>query len=185
MDIKDIPGLGSILDSREALSKLNEFIKNLPGAKLGDAQTPLVPGTGSSFGKISISGEDIVKLKEFLKGLSESELDKIVKSQTHCITDQYLLVNREGSAFGRIFIDITVSTVNTQRFESAGYTLFKEKSFTGYLRKTVNYCTDLFWSCSCKDSYIHHRNQIQCKICGVYSSADTKKYTPINELELK
>lgn len=182
MDLKDIPGLGSMLGSDEDLNKLREFIESLPGAIKEGSKTP---GNGASFGKISISSGDVKRLKKFLKGMSEADLDKVVESQTHCITEQYLLVNREGSAFGRIFIDTTVSTVNTQRFESAGYTLFKEKSFTGYLRKTVNYCTDLFWSCSCKDSYIHHRNQIQCKICGVYSSADTKKYTPINELELK
>jgi len=185
MDLKDIPGLGSVLGTDEDLNKLREFIENLPGKTQDGSQTPPGPGIGASLGKVTITSGDVQRLKTFLKGMSEADLDKVVESQTRCITDQYLLVNKEGSAFGRMFIDGTVSTVNTKRFWAAGYSIFTEKSFSGDLQKTLNYCSDYFWSCGCKTSYIHHRNQIQCKICGTYSCDDTKKYTPINELVIK
>jgi|LGVE01.1.fsa_nt_gb hypothetical protein len=140
-----------------------------------------IPGLNSPL----TSEDDIKKLKVFLKGMTNDELEQLATVQVGEITTQYLLVNRTGTAIARIFLDDTKSALNSQRFENAGYALFKEKSFSGNLHKTMNYCTEDFWSCSCKDSYIHHRNQIRCKQCELPSNKDTKKYTPLSSLKIQ
>lgn len=137
-----------------------------------------VPGLGTKLK----SSEDVLNLKKFLESLTDEELEKIAMDQVNKITEQYLVVNRAGSAFGRIIIDGTMQGINYNRFEAAGYTLYPEKPFSGNLTQTVNYCSDSYWSCNCKDYYIHHRNQIKCKLCGC--DKDVKRCIPIEELKL-
>jgi hypothetical protein len=139
-----------------------------------------VPGLGSALK----SSEDVLALKEFLKSRTDSELEQIASDQVDQITAQYLLVNRLGSAFGRIFIDATMQAINSHRFEAVGYSLYTEKPFSGDLHKTLNYCSESFWSCSCKESFIHHTNQMRCKKCGVSCAKDTKRYQSLEELTI-